>query len=364
MTSTRSSFRARRRGLRVSAALVACIGASSLLTACQSNDADYRLIQSDLTRTAGAPKQFVWVRQTLAGTHSVSGIYQDPYRYDVLYSQGDQSAWEEVVKDDAVADRFLDANAVVSFFQSGGQQGQPPTSPSGATAALTGQGTPNTAVAALLARHWVLDPGGAPQLPSVGQELQAEKTDPFYASLIFLTDIGKLVEAAPSPQVRRWHKDDVQPVYKPAYDPFPPPGPGVERYDVFQQPLPVLTSNSPGATPAPPTLSNLVKIAIYVKGSYVVQIREVVDPIDHLQDLVNNYHLSLPKHLSRQGEEQFAQQVLDRLSRGQTGPPITIGQTIWQATGIGSPQQVSLPTDFVQANLSVLPGRGSKASST
>lgn len=338
--------------------------AGPLLAACQSNNADYRLVQSDLARTAAASKQFVWVRQTLSGTRSVTGLYEDPYRYDLLYSQDGQSAWEEIVRDDALADRFLDVDAVASFFQGAGLPAQTPGLPSASTGPLAGGSRDSTAVAALLARHWVLDPSGAPPLPSVGAEVQAEKTDPFYAAMVFLPDIQKLVEAAPPPEVRRWRKDDVQPVYKPAYDPFPPPGAGIQRYDVLQQPLPVLTSNSPGAIPSPPTLSSLVKIAIYVKGDYVVQIREVVDPIDHLQDLVNNYHLALPKHLSRQAEEQYAQQVLDKLGRGAIGPPITIGQTVWQATGIGLPQVVSLPTDFVQANLSVLPGRGSKTSST
>ncbi|HUZ43141.1 MAG TPA: hypothetical protein VMU63_01960 [Acidimicrobiales bacterium] len=336
--------------------------ASVTLAGCQSNEAVYHQVVGDLARTAALPKQFVWIHQTLTGTQSVSAEYEDPYRYDELYSQGGQAAWEEVVRDDAVADRFLDPQAVGNFFASSGSAGSPPTVTPGAAGPSTGSnGAPNVAASALIARHWVLDPTGAPQLPSVGSEIQAEKTDPFYASLVFLTDVEDLITAAPTPQVRQWRPNDVQPVYKPTDDPFPAPPRGVTRFDVYQQPLPLLSSSSPGATPPPPTLSNLIKVAIYVRSGRVIEIREVVDPVDQLQSLVQNYHLQLPRHLNRQGQEAFAQQVLNQLDKNSIGPPIQIGQTVWMASDLGQAQSISLPSGAVVANLSILPGRGTKS---
>ena len=355
---------------RAPAILAALSCAAVLMAGCQSQEADYHAVEADLARTATVPRQFVWVRQTLTGTQTVSGQYQDPYRYDVLYSQGGQAAWEEIVHDDAVADRLLDPSAALTFLSSRGSAGTAPgvtAGPSGAaglsSAATVSGGSvtgSNATADALLARHWVEDPTGAPGIPSVGNEVQAEKADPFYASLIFLQDVEALITAAPNPQVRRWRPNDVQPAYKPTDDPFPKPPAGVTRYDVLQQPLPVLTSNSPGGTPAPPTLSNLVKIAVYVRHGLVVQIRMVVDPVDQLQALVDNYHLSLPKGLTRSGQEAFAQRVLDKLSSGATGPAIKIGQTVWSASELGQSQPVNLPPGAVMGNLSILPGRGSR----
>ena len=361
------------------AAVVTLTCGAVLLAGCQGQEATYHAVEADLAHTAALPKQFVWIHQTLTGTQSVSGQFQDPYRYDVLYSQGGQAAWEETVKDDGVADRFLDPSAVVGFLSSRGTAGSPPGvaagSPGGTTTGTAAEATSgattsgstvtgsNATVDALLARHWVVDPTGAPGLPSVGNEVQAEKTDPFYAAEIFLQDIENLVTRAPDPQVHKWQRNDVQPVYKPTDDPFPAPPAGVTRYDVLPQPLPVLTSNSPGGVPPPPTISNLVKVAIYVRNGLVVQIREVVDPVDQLQALVNNYHLSLPKHLTRTGQEAFAQEILDRMATLSSGPPIQIGETVWIASDLGQTQPVSLPKSAVVANLSVLPGRGDRRSS-
>ena len=354
------SFRAGR--IRLPALLSAITVASVTLAGCQSNEAVYHQVEGDMARTAAMPKQFVWIHQTLTGTQSVSAEYQDPYRYDALYSQGGQAAWEEVVRDDAVADRFLDPQAVEGFFASSGSAGSPPTvTPGAAGPSSTPGGTPNVALAALVARHWVVDPTGAPQLPSVGTEIQSEKTDPFYAALVFLTDIEDLITAAPTPQVRQWRPNDVQPVYKPTDDPFPAPPRGVTRFDVLQQPLPLLSSSSPGAIPAPPTLANLVKVAIYVRGGRVIEIREVVDPVDQLQSLVQNYHLQLPRHLDRKGQEAFAQKVLNQLGKNSIGPPIQIGQTVWMASNLGQAFSISLPSGAVVANLSVLPGRGTRS---
>lgn len=357
-------WRARRPWLRPLAVGAGLAVAATALSACQNNEADYNLVKGAVARTESVAKQFVWVHQTLTTNESVSGQYEDPYRYDVLYSRGGQAAWEEVVSDDAVADRFLDPTAVEAFFSASPVPGAKPSAPGAPSPGLIASAGPQaTTVAALLARHWVVDATGAPAVQSIGNEVASERTDPFYASMVFLQDISALITRAPNPQVRRWRPNDVQPVYKPTDDPFPPPPHGVTRYDVYQQPLPVLTSNSPGGTPQPPNLSNLVKVAIYVHNGLVVQIRMDVDPVDQLQALVNNYHLRLPPHLSRRGQELFAQQALTQLGKGAAGPPIEIGQTVWVGLDLGQGQSISLPKGAVASNLSILPGRGTRTSS-
>ncbi|MHB1923355.1 MAG: hypothetical protein ACYCSJ_01540 [Acidimicrobiales bacterium] len=321
---------------------VALVLAAVFISSCQSPDTLATELHADITRTMATSMQFVWTDQELSLTQTVSGQYADAYRYHLLYVANGVPAWEEVVKDDAVADRILDPAAVARYWST---QRANVTIPS---AQLAG--------AALLAHHWVVDTTGAPSVPTVGQEVQEYKDDPFDQALLFLSDVNNLISLAPPPEVRQYRADDVTPVYKPTDDPFPAPlkGSGITRYDVYEQPLPVVQTASPGAVPAPPTISNFTKIAIYVKNGMVVEIRLTTDPIDQLQQLVNNYHLSLPKNLSREGQEAFAQTAIQRLSI-QTGTlPFLVRQETLVVEPLPRGTSIAIPSGAVPAKLSFL----------
>ncbi|MHB1447237.1 MAG: hypothetical protein ACYCZV_16520 [Acidimicrobiales bacterium] len=323
-----------------------------LLSACQSTYHVAQQVQGELNATYVAPKQFVWVDQTLSGTETVSGLWNDPYRYSVLFSQDGTPVWEEVVRDDAVADRILDVSPAVSYAASHGGVGNGPLA---AHLAGANAGT----VDALLTRHWVEDPTGAPAVPTVGGEQGAEPNDPFYAPMIFLQDVINLINNSVQSEVRQWRRNDVTPVYKPTDDPFPPPAAGDLRYDVYEPSLPVLTSNSPSATPPAPRAADFTKIAIYVRGGKVVEVRMVVDPLDVLGTLVTNYHLRLPKGLSTRGKELWAQAAIDRLTRATSLVPFRVQQITYIASNIGQAISISLPPKPVVASLSgIIPGQG------
>lgn len=324
-----------------------------LLSACQSTYHLAQQVQGEINATYAAPKQFVWVDQTLSGTATVSGLWNDPYRYSVLYSQDATPVWEEVVHDDAVADRILDVSPAAAYAAAHG--GLAKIAPLGAHLTGANAGT----VDALLTRNWVEDPTGAPAVPTVGNEQEAERSDPFYAPLIFLQDVSNLINNSDQSEVRQWRQNDVTPVYKPTDDPFPPPAAGDVRYDVYEPPLPVLTSNSPSATPPPPSSADFTKIAIYVRGARVVEVRMVVDPLDVLGTLVTNYHLSLPKGLSTRGKELWAQAAIARLTRATSLIPFRVQQITYIASDIGQPISISLPPKPVIGSLSgILPGQG------
>jgi hypothetical protein len=128
----------------------------------------------------------------------------------------------------------------------------------------------------------------------------------------------------------------------------------VVRYDVLQQPLPTVNTASPGAVPNPPTLSDFIKIAIYVKNGLVVEIRMTTDPLDRLQDLVNDYHLALPKGLSTEGQEVFAQAAIQRLMRNQPGPLFLVRQETLVLQPLAPGTSVALPSGAVSAKLGFL----------
>ena len=328
---------------RVGGAGLALLVAAPLLTSCQSSDTLGRTIHADIARTLAASRQFVWTDRELGFTQTVSGEYYDAYRYHLLYVADGLPTWEEVVRDDAVADRILNPGALARYWASQRARVQIPAS--------------SVAVDALAARQWVVDSTGAPSVPTVGQELGEFKTDPFDPALLFLNDVDYLITQAPPPEVREYHPDDVTPVYKPTDDPFPPPakGSGIVRYDVYEQPLPVLGNASPGAVPAPPTASNFTKIAVYVKNGMVVEIRLTTDPVDQLQALVNNYHLALPKGLSVQGQEAFAQAAIRRLTRNQPGEPLfLVRQETLVIQPLSAGTGISIPAGAVPGKLTFL----------
>ena len=317
--------------------------AAPLLASCQSSDTLGLELHADIARTLAQSRQFVWTDRQLGFTQTVSGEYQDSYRYHLLYVADGQPTWEEVVRDDAVADRILQPTALLRYWADQKAHIQIPPS--------------SEASPALLARRWVVDATGAPAVPTVGQESTEYKNDPFDRALLFLTDIDYLITQAPPPEVRQYRPDDVTPVYKPTDDPFPAPakGSGIVRYDVYEQPLPTLNSASPGALPAPPTASNFTKIAIYVKNGLVVEVRMTTDPVDQLQNLVNNYHLALPKGLSLSEQEAYAQAAIQQLTRNQPGEPLFLVRQetmVLQPLPVGT--SVNLPTDAVQAKLNFL----------
>lgn len=330
----------RRRPCLAALGLVAL--AAPLLSGCQSSNSVADQVQADLTRTMAASKQFVWTEKGLDFTDTVSGQYEDAYRYHLLYVSDGTPAWEEVVKDDAVADRILSPAQLLRYWQRQRADIDFPTA--------------SVTTDALSARRWVVDNTGAPAVPTVGQESTEYKDDPFDPALLFLQDVYDDITNAPSPSVREYRSDDVTPVYKPTDDPFPAPakGSGITRYDVYQSPLPVAQSSSPNALPGPPSLSNFVKIAIYVKHGMVVEIRLDTDPIDHLQTLVDNYRLSLPKHLSLEGEEAFAQAAIQKLEGVTASNPYDVEQTTMIIQSLPASTTVSLPTGSITGKLSFL----------
>lgn len=359
------------------------------MAACGEKDEIEKALLANIDRTARLSGRFAYLDEDLSGTRiEVVGLIEDDLRYKARLLLDGEPIWNEVVSDDAVADQFLQPEKVLEFSfdaarrVNAGGPGAPPgeAAPTGSAPAgavpFGAEGTPDLEtlinvvpptvqlqLKALFERRWVVDPFGAPSLVVAASDRRVLGTDPFFDALTVFDYTRKAVDAAE--EVVKYDKESLEPTYKPEDDPFPKPDKdaGVARYDLKEPPLPTNAASSTGAVRQiqPPTAVHFRKMAIYVKGNRVIEIREEIDIQRKLKDFARNYDVKFRKGMSAEGQVEFALEKINELNRATTNPPLRVRQMTAQFRDLEDPSiTVELPEEnVVEGSLfGIIPNRG------
>ena len=361
-----------------------------VLSGCSGNqgaDADRQALLKIFEKTLAQPYTFTDTDTDLKHTATVSGTIADAYRHSVLLLIDGHPQWQEIVKDDAVADYFPDTDAVATYSGAGSSDyvdatgatsaapqtitpaaplpGAPSASASPGTVTtvtagseLPAESSSTTVVAALKAGQWVLDPAGAPAPVSQSTSMVGLRENPFYEALLALENGRQSVLDAPMGGVKRYQKDNLFPIFKPSDDPFPAPGSGETRYDVLESPVPGVALGT--TTPAPLDAKYVTKVAVYVRNGYVVQVRLAADPTDRLQTIAALYKVDLPAHLTTAQEESLGEMIVNKV-QGSQAPPYRVHSETLTLSFIGTPSPITLPASYVRGPLNLFPLHGAKA---
>ncbi len=369
-----------RRLIRRTAAVLAVATLTAGLSGCGSkNDVDLKAVLAAIDASIASPRTFVHIDQGLSAKTVVSGEIADSLRYRLLLTVDGTPTWQKVVKDDAVADLFLDPSKVSEYAGAGSSPAVqvvsdyqviapfvPKEVPPPAFAQLpkTEPVEPSLALAALQAGKWVLDPEGAPVLPSVGTAAEQLATTPFLRPLLMMQAVRAEVDQTQYQFVKKYNKDDLSPLFKPQDDPFPQPQDGEIRYDVGQAPLPVIDAKSRDNRPDPPGDTALRKLAVYVRDGKVVAIRENYDILDRLEKIAQLYQIPLVLDKSAGTvTQQRIGQLLINLIQPEKPVPYRVHEEQLLIKYPDSRPEITLPKPAVKADLSLLPGEGERGRS-
>jgi hypothetical protein len=152
-------------------------------------------------------------------------------------------------------------------------------------------------------------------------------------------------------QVKKYSKDDFDPVFKAKEDPFPQPPQESKtvRYDLRPPPLP---KGGAGGNQQVPSLANFRKMVVYVRDGRVVQVLERIELASKLDEVIAT--LNLPKDTTA---EQAAR-AINAVRRGQGTDLIRLRSMRLEFTGLDGAETVALPGDVVQGSLTVIKHRG------
>jgi hypothetical protein len=370
----------RRPGRRTALVVVGCLLAGGM-SGCKKNDDTQRLVLDAIDKAIAAPHTFVHIDTDLDHVTTVSGEIADSLRYQLLLNVDGHPVWQQVVKDDAVADLFLEPAAIPTYVGAGSSpsvdvvtdfQELYRTLPEGARKKIpppplgllprTKALQPSLALLALQQGKWVLDKTGAPVQPSLGTAAEKLATSPFLRPMLMLEAVRAEVDRLEPSDIKKWTKDDLSPTYKPKDDPFPKPTGGEVRYDVRQPELPAITATSKQSRPDPPSDDQLRKLAIYLKDGKVVSIRENFDVLDRLQDLARIYQIPLQlKEATGTISEQRIGQLIVELVQTQRAVPFRVHEEELRLSYPETAPDITLPSPVVNADLSLLPGQGKAA---
>jgi hypothetical protein len=325
---------------RALAAAAMVLIAGNGLSACgHKQTGDLAALKQALDRTAETGKRFVYSDDGPDGQLTVRGVVADDFRYKALLSIDGKPAFEEVSKDDAVADRVLDPRALKMLSRVGAVQD--PTLASG---------------------QWLLDDAGAPSLLfPAGDKGHPIGADPVVDALTVFTYVREA--AGEAALVRKFNPNDLS--YKPKEDPFPKPGAGsgVIRYDLVRAPVPRPQDTQGSAfNQAVPGIQSFRKMSVYVKNGLVVQVLEDIDVVSRLEDLRRNYDLKLSAGLGTAEQVKVAIAAINTVRVGQGLQAIRVRTMSLQLQDVGTKQAVDLPAGAVPGSVASLENRGTDSS--
>jgi len=309
------------------AMLAAVVVLAGGLSACGERDKgvieDLRVA---ITKTEGMSRRFLYRESVGQREMAVSGAIEDDFRFQASVQDGRQRVLEQVIRDDAVATRLFQPDALGAF-------------------AADLSSAPPATVEALKSQRWVLDDVSAPSLLLAGNEQVILGADPVFDALTVFSYVG---QALRQQQVRKFDENSLE--YRPKEDPFPKPkeSSDVIRYDFVQPRLPSSIDLAGGANQAVPGVQHFRKMAVYVRKGVVIRILEDVDVVARLDDLRKNYDLDIdgvdPKKAAA-----IAIAGINEVREGQGLELIRVRKMSYSLSDIGGEVTVSLPEDDVVA---------------
>lgn len=259
------------------------------LTSCEEAVKTPQRVLGFIANTEKLSRSFTY--EEIAGEKQlmIEGRIEDSFRYQESLRINGTDVMEQVVSDDSMAIRIIDATKVPDLA------GDPAVVP-----------VPGFAIVSqsLLAGDWVIDPSGAPAIYRGGTELDQVGVDPLADAVEVLRYVR--VSIATAFDVKEYREEDLDPAYRPSEDPFPKPDgrEGIRRFDLVRPFLPRPTGSGQGPQNAPQT-RHFRKMAIYVKGNLVVKVMEEIDVEGH-EDF---------KEARRKGNERVLE-ILESVRRG------------------------------------------------
>ena len=337
----------------VRAVLAALVAASALAACGDPEDTATVEIRRAIAKTEAAPRRFVYEEEANDRKVVVEGLVEDDFRYKARLLFGTVPAVDEVVVDDALADRFLDVRALPLLAATPGRD--PTAEPLGADVPIEAPGDVLDVPTALKTKRWVLDRTGAPSLIPTADEQHQLGDDAIYDALTVFRYVDRVLRET---EPRKFNENDLD--YKPQEDPFPKPqkGSGVTRYDFPRVRVPRPADAGGSGNQAVPGANSFRKMSVYVKDGIVVQILEDMDVASRLEDLARNYDVDFGDASVEQAVK-IAIDGINAVRRGQGTEPIRVRKLSFRISDYGTEVRVELPTtDVVEGNLNILRNRG------
>jgi hypothetical protein len=331
---------------RFATASLACIVLVPALGACRTNRSDRDAVRAVIAQTTKQARAIAYEEKTVARTVRVEAVVEDDLRYRARLAADGRPVYEEVASEDALAAHALDPAGFSILNRPTDAAAAAPTPPSAADGlGLLRSGT------------WVRDELGAPtlQVPAAAERKarRHEGDDPIIDALNVLRYVDRSVAALP---VFRFDPEAL--TYKPWEDPFPRPDvkQGVERYDVFQIPVPTPTGKGDPALLV--SIATFRKLSIYVRQGVVVQVREFVDLERSLSDLESKLGIRTPHEKSTAERAAIALAKINGAHGSQGDEPIR-PRTLTVDLSLPHGVSTALPSEAKVASLLGLRNRGS-----
>jgi len=327
------------------------LAATAGLSACSKGEREAVTVKDAIARTERLPMRYSYTETVGSQTTTVRGLIADDYRSKAELVVDGAPRVDEVVDDDAVADRFWNAAAVTLLARRSpdGRLLPPP-----ASAAVRPPGGISV-IDALTTGRWVADPVGAPAAFGTALARHPLGEDAFFDARDVWNYALRAIDD--SARVRKYDAQGIENAYKDKEDPFPKPAHGAKlvRYDLEQRPLPGKSARN-GANQAVPDTFHFRKLVIFVEGGRVVRIMETIDVVHKLPDLIHNYDLKL--HGTPQEQAGTAIAGINTVRVGQGNDPIRVRTMDFQLSDFGIQPDIPLPGDAVQGSLALLVNRG------
>lgn len=337
--------------MRRHAGIVAVVvTAAALLGGCGGPDRDaIEELRAAIARTERLSHRFEYNEEELISgqKNRVIGVVEDDFRYRVRLEVDGEPAVDEVVYDDAVADRFYREETLRAMARKA----------AAVPADVPGEDLASAAEvrSALLRSQWVMDPVGAPPLfDNVASQERQLGDDPIVDAQTVFQYVEQVARRQP---VVKFNEDSLD--YKPKEDPFPKPSrdSDVIRYDFVRFPVPKPSEGAASGRQAVPDAPSFRKMSVYVKDGLVIRVLEVIDVVDRLDDIERNYEVELEG--STKDKVKTAMDAINAVRRGQgERQNIRVRKLDFQLSDLGEEQSITLPTTDVKGSLALLNNRG------
>lgn len=312
--------------LATGAALLALLG-----SACGDGGPgeELRMVRSALDRTDLQSREFTYAEVTDEQRVVVRGREEDDLRYQATVSIDGTDVFEGIISEDALALRLVDPQAAPQVVE-------------------TAMGTDEELGEALAEGRWVLDFTAAPPVvPERGSEGELGLgrnafLDAFYLPK-YLDDA--VLEGA---GMTRFNPEGLD--YNPRDDPWAEDADrnlqdrGLQRFDLLLPPLPRRSER--GTQQALPSVEHFRKMAFYLKGRSLVEVREQID-IDDRQEF---------RRAAQGRAAEYYLELLDAARGGYTQEPVRERRMRYEVRSLGSADPVRLPDEAVTGTMGPIVG--------
>jgi hypothetical protein len=338
--------------------LVVALLAATLLPACSTEDDDADELRAALERTERLASRFGYTETHDDARVTVRGLIEDDFRYKARLAVDGRDTLDEVVDDDALYFRLIDAASLDLFLAED------------ADLSVESDLEGVTVAEVLRARRWLVDRDGAPAVFGTASVEEGIGEDPVRDALAVLKYAEKAIGEAAF--VVKYNPESLD--YKPSEDPFPTPedGSGVTRYDFLARPFPrpdsaASTGEALADTP------QFRKMSVYVKDGLVFQVMEQIGAAGDVADRFVRYLRSFLFQSDQEAFERFESSyeqvppnqrsalilgIINDLRAKAGEDPVRGRSMTFELVDLGQDVTIDVPDGAVEGELNILRARG------